>query len=190
MAIVPGIGSDALTEHLLQLLRERGGAAYLGEPVTQFEHALQTAVIAEAAGASDALVIAALLHDIGHLLGPGEHAAPGRDPRHEDLGNQWLANHFGSAVTEPIRMHVAAKRYLCATEPGYAESLSFASAESLVAQGGPMTALEVRKFVQTPWAREAARLRRWDDAAKVPGLALPDPARYRNRIKRLLEYSS
>ena len=113
--------------------------------------------------------------------------APGLDARHEVIGEQWLSSHFGLAVTEPIRLHVAAKRYLCAVDPGYAASLSAASQESLRLQGGPMTEAGIQAFIATPFAAEAATLRRWDDAAKTPGLQVAGLAHYRSRIERLVE---
>lgn len=183
------IGSAELVDRILGVLQDGGAAAYFGEPVTQLDHALQTAALAEGARASDALVVAALLHDIGHLLAAraNDPAADGADPRHEAIGDRWLREHFGPAVTEPIRLHVAAKRYLCAIEPGYAAALSNASQESLALQGGPMSDDELREFGRTPWADDAAALRRWDDAAKVPGLGVPGLSHYRSRIDRLLE---
>lgn len=178
-----------LTEHILGVLHDGGAAAYFGEPVTQLQHALQAAALAEAAGAPDALVVAALLHDIGHLLtnATRDSLPGGTDFHHEDAGEQWLSAHFGPAVTEPIRLHVAAKRYLCAIDPNYAASLSPASQDSLLLQGGPMTADEVSAFTATPWAAEAAALRRWDDAAKTPGLEVPGLSQHGSRIVRLVE---
>lgn len=178
------IDRAGVADHILGVLHDGGAAAYFGEPVTQLQHALQTAALAEGAGAPDALVVAALLHDIGHLLTTATtDALPGgTDPHHEDAGERWLSAHFGPAVTEPIRLHVAAKRYLCAIDPDYA-----ASQDSLLLQGGRMTADEVSAFTATPWAAEAATLRRWDDAAKTPGLNEPDLSQYRSRIVRLVE---
>jgi phosphonate degradation associated HDIG domain protein len=174
---------------ILAVLVEGGTEAYFGESVTQLEHALQSAALAERDEASDTLVVAALLHDIGHLVAGGSEdiAEHGVDARHEDAGDRWLAEFFGPAVTEPIRLHVVAKRYLCAVEPGYAQSLSAASQISLALQGGAMTADEVRQFANAPWAADAARLRRWDDAAKVPGLSVPALSHYRGRLERLVE---
>ena len=177
-----------LSDRILSVLHDGGAESYFGEPVTQLEHALQTAALAESADAPDAIVVAALLHDIGHMLAAEEAlvADPGVEVRHEDIGNRWLAGHFGPAVTEPIRLHVAAKRYLCAVDAGYSGALSAASQASLALQGGPMNADEVRAFAQMPWAREAAALRRWDDAAKVPGLRVHGLSHYRGRIEQLL----
>jgi phosphonate degradation associated HDIG domain protein len=175
---------DTITE----LFTTRGHAEYHGEAVTQEEHALQAAHLAEKEGADDALVAAALLHDVGHLLHRfGEHAAEhGVDDRHEQLGRAWLARWFCPAVAEPVRLHVAAKRYLCATDPAYAAKLSPASRLSLELQGGPFTPAEAAAFEADPHHAAAVRLRRWDDAAKVPGLAVPPLAHYCPRLKQLL----
>lgn len=132
------IDEAGLADHIIGVLHDGGGAVYGGEPITQLQHALQTAALAEGAGA-------------------------------------------------PIRLHVAAKRYLCAIDPDYAASLSPASQDSLLLQGGRMTADEVSAFTATPWAAEAAALRRWDDAAKTPGLNVPGLSQYRSRIVRLVE---
>ena len=168
---------------------ERGGAEqYFGEPVTQLVHALQTAALAVAAGATDALVVAALLHDIGHLMAVDVEAIPELevDGAHEEIGYRCLQEYFGPDVTEPVRLHVAAKRYLCATQTGYEAALSPASQQSLQLQGGPMTAEEIDAFERTPWAMDAAKLRRWDDGAKTPGLQVPGLAAYRDHLQRVL----
>jgi phosphonate degradation associated HDIG domain protein len=161
-----------------------GGAAYLGEAVSQLEHALQAAFLADQAAAPPELVIAALLHDIGHLLHglPEAIAEEGIDARHEDLGAAWLDAHFGPAVTEPIRLHVAAKRYLCAVDLDYRRALSPASEISLKLQGGPADPAQIRDFEANPHSTAAVQLRRWDDAAKVPGLPVPGVERYRERL--------
>lgn len=156
------------------LFRTHGGQAYDGsrqEPVTALEHALQCAQLAEWAHADDALVAAALLHDIGHFITPVRGDT--EDDRHETLALPYLGAHFGAAVLEPIRLHVAAKRYLVATDAAYLGGLSPASVHSLALQGGPMNAEEVAHFEATPHAMHAVQLRRWDDLAKTPGLATP-----------------
>jgi OPA family glycerol-3-phosphate transporter-like MFS transporter len=174
-----------LFERIARLFAERGDSAYLGESVSQTEHALQSAYLAEREGASDELVVAALLHDVGHLVnGDDEDIADrGLDGRHEDSGSSWLKSAFGPAVLEPIRLHVAAKRYLCAVEPSYRDGLSDASLQSLALQGGPFDATGVASFEANPHHREAVRLRHWDDAAKIPGLAVPGLDHYRGRIE-------
>ena len=152
-----------------------GPRAYSGEPVSQLEHALQSAQLAQAAGAPEPLVVAALLHDIGHLVNDqGETpTARGIDDLHQFHSAHWLKALFGPAVTEPVRLHVAAKRYLCAVRPGYREALSADSQRSLALQGGAFTPAEAEAFEQGPHARAAVALRLWDDQAKVAGLATP-----------------
>lgn len=160
------------------------GSAYYGEAVTQLEHALQCAHHARAAGDSDALVAAALLHDIGHLLQKqGEDAADrGVNALHERIGAAWLAQGFGPQVAEPVRMHVEAKRYLATREPGYFESLSSASSQSLVLQGGPMSEAEADAFSTSPGFDAAVRLRRYDELGKVEGATIASLADYRNLL--------
>lgn len=163
--------------------RRRGGESY-GEGVTQLEHALQAGWLAEQAGAAPTLVAAALLHDIGHMLHdlPEDVAEQGIDAQHESLGSAWLSQHFGPAVSEPVRLHVEAKRYLAAREPGYFERLSDASKLSLRLQGGPLDPTAARRFAAEPYAEAATRLRRWDEAAKIVGFATPDLAHFRRHI--------
>jgi phosphonate degradation associated HDIG domain protein len=176
-------------EYLFDLLRERGGNAYFGEAVSETEHMLQTAALAERHSAPPTLITAALLHDIGHLLhGRGEGiAGQGVDARHEEVGADWLQTHFGPEVTEPVRLHVAAKRYLCHAEPGYFAGLSEASRRSLMLQGGPMEAAEAGAFVTTPYGERALSLRRWDDAAKVQGAATPPLEHFRAIVTAVLK---
>jgi phosphonate degradation associated HDIG domain protein len=166
-------------ERLLDLYESKGTAQYGREAVSQTEHALQSAALAEAEGSAPALVAAALLHDVGHLLAKRE---PGKDEddRHEDIGWGFLKSQFGAAVAEPVRLHVPAKRYLCAVEPDYFAILSPASVHSLELQGGGFTADESEQFRRVPFADDAVRLRRWDDQAKVPG----------NRTKSLRDYAA
>jgi phosphonate degradation associated HDIG domain protein len=162
----------ATTELILQLMRERGASRYGHEAVSQIEHAIQAASLAVAEGASAAEIVAALLHDIGHLLHglPDDAPDQGIDDRHEELAARWLQRRFGPEVVEPVRLHVAAKRYLCTVEPGYREQLSPPSLQSLALQGGPMTDAEAADFRAGPHASAAISLRRRDDAAKVPDL--------------------
>jgi phosphonate degradation associated HDIG domain protein len=175
----------SVVDQIFTLFAQRGEEAYFGEPVSQKEHALQAAYQAEQEDAPDTLVVAALVHDAGHLLhGLSEGIADqGVDGRHEAVGEAWLARHFGPEITEPVRLHVAAKRYLCAVDPAYREQLSPASIRSLALQGGPMGDEEVEAFDRNPHAQAAVRLRRWDDRAKVPGLPVPDLGHYRARLE-------
>jgi gamma-butyrobetaine dioxygenase len=167
--------SDDAVAAIAGLFASEGAAEYLGEPVTQAVHMLQAAVLAEREQAGDALVAAALLHDVGHFQGTltGHDLMQGTDNRHSDTGAAWLARWFGPEVTEPVRLHVAAKRYLCATEPAYAAGLSPASVYTLGVQGGPMQGAELAAFEADPHARAAIRVRRWDDAGKDPAMQVP-----------------
>jgi phosphonate degradation associated HDIG domain protein len=175
-------------DRIFTLFREKGNGGYFGEAVTQTEHALQAAHLAEQSGAPAELVAAALLHDVGHLLHglPEDLAERGMDGRHEEGGAAWLQPHFGPPVVDPIRLHVAAKRYLCAVEPDYHAGLSEASRRSLYLQGGPMSPEEVGDFEQEPWFRSAVAVRRWDDEAKVPGLVVPGLDHYRPCLEALV----
>jgi [1-hydroxy-2-(trimethylamino)ethyl]phosphonate dioxygenase len=174
-------------DEVMQLMRERGCGAYFGEPVSQLEHALQAAWFASEAGSAPALIAAALLHDIGHLLHDlGEEVMDrGLDTRHEEAGYSWLLARFGPGVAEPVRLHVVAKRYLCAVDPEYGASLSPASVQSLALQGGPFTKEQAREFEQLPGYDDAVRLRRWDDAAKQQGLVVPALEEYRALLETL-----
>lgn len=172
---------------LFDLLERMGAVRYGSEAVSQLDHALQCAVLAERDGASAFLVVAALLHDIGHLTADDEGAAlKGIDARHEVAGSGYLAGWFGAEVTRPVRLHVDAKRYLCAVEQDYFAGLSPASVRSLALQGGPFAGDEARRFIAQPLAAEAVRLRRWDDGAKVPGAATPPLAHYRPFVEQAL----
>jgi phosphonate degradation associated HDIG domain protein len=177
-----------VVDQLFALFLAKGQGAYFGEDVTETEHALQCVCLAERSGAGSELIAAALLHDVGHLLhGLAEDVAEqGLDARHEEGGAAWLARHFPTAVVAPVRLHVAAKRYLCAVEPDYLMGLSPASQLSLRLQGGSFTPDEVCRFEEEPWFREALLLRRWDDAAKVPGLAVPTLEHYRALLEAVL----
>ncbi|MGO9270900.1 MAG: phosphonate degradation HD-domain oxygenase [Terriglobia bacterium] len=172
-------------DEIVELFATRGDAAYFGEPVSQKEHALQAAHLAAVEHAPEPLVVAALLHDVGHLVHglPEDIADQGVDARHEAAGEAWLARHFGPEVTEPVRLHVDAKRYLCRADPDYLSGLSPASVESLALQGGPFSEAEARRFEEHRYFREAVRVRRWDDQAKIPGLDVPDLESYREAVE-------
>lgn len=174
------IDAEAVAERIISLFRDRGDAAYLGEPVSQTEHAVQTAAVAESRGAAPALVVAALLHDLGHLVhGMADDSADiGIDTVHEEAGAAWLAPWFPPEVTEPIRLHVAAKRYLCAVDADYLGQLSPASVHSLQLQGGPLTRRDVAAFEAMPHAMDAVELRRCDDIGKCPDLVIPPIEHY------------
>jgi len=157
---------------ILKIFNEKGHSEYGGEAVTQLEHALQTATLAREHNASDQLITAALLHDIGHLLHDLPNDAPlhGIDDVHENKAAAFLRKYFPDAVTEPVRLHVMAKRYLSSTEEDYYAMLSEPSKQSLVLQGGLMSSAEVSDFEQHPFFSDAVKLRKWDDQAKVKAL--------------------
>jgi len=172
-------------DELFELLAKKGAARYGMEAVNQLEHALQCATLAERSGASSALITAALFHDIGHLIEDDEGAAArGLDLRHEVSGARALADLFGPKVSETVRLHVEAKRYLCAVEPRYFDELSLASETSLKVQGGPFTDEEATAFAAGPYAKNAAALRRWDDLAKDPEAVTPDLAHFRAHAEK------
>jgi gamma-butyrobetaine dioxygenase len=160
---------------IAELFAGEGAADYLGEAVTQAAHMLQAAALAEQATAPPPLIVAALLHDVGHFTGTvtGRDLMQGTDNRHSEQGANWLAQWFGPEVTEPVRLHVDAKRYLCAAEPGYFDRLSPASVYTLGVQGGPMQGDDLARFEANPFAEAACQVRRWDDEAKDPSAAVP-----------------
>jgi [1-hydroxy-2-(trimethylamino)ethyl]phosphonate dioxygenase len=164
-----------VAQEILNLFEINGGSMYGGEAVTQLEHALQCAELARKHNASNELITASLLHDIGHLLHdlPDDASDNGIDDMHELLGERFMAKHFTLAAVEPVKLHVQAKRYLCATEPGYLEALSTPSKISLEFQGGVMNEEEVSLFQKNEFYKEAVNLRRWDDLAKDPNLVSP-----------------
>jgi len=180
-----------LVEEVSELFTRRGATAYFGESVSMSEHSLQAAYFAQQEAAPPALIIAALLHDVGHLIDdvPGDIHEWTTDARHEEVGSRWLARRFPASVSEPVRLHVPAKRYLCATDRGYYAKLSSASVLTLKLQGGPMSPDETACFEAEPFHREAVRVRRWDDAGKVAGLIVPGLADYRALIEALRHHS-
>jgi [1-hydroxy-2-(trimethylamino)ethyl]phosphonate dioxygenase len=171
-----------LIDEIFSVSREYGAEEYLGERVSMTEHMLQSAYAAEQDGAAPQLVAAALLHDYGHFIHEfsSDAADHGIDTQHEEVAHAFLSQHFGPEIAEPIRMHVAAKRYLCATDPSYLNELSPASVHSLNLQGGPYSPDEVAEFEMSLYARDAVRLRRYDDIGKVEGLETPDLEHYRS----------
>ena len=170
------------------LYDRKGAAAYYGECISMTEHGLQAAHFARDAGAPASLIVAALLHDVGHLVEdvPDDLADWTHDAGHERVGARWLAARFTAQVAEPVRLHVPAKRYLLATDPGYLARLSPASIVTLKLQGGPMSAEEAARFESEPYHEEAVLVRRCDDRGKVAGLKTPGLADYRDLIEALL----
>jgi [1-hydroxy-2-(trimethylamino)ethyl]phosphonate dioxygenase len=174
-------------EEILAIFQKQGSSAYFGESVSMTEHALQAAHFARTAAASPALIVAALLHDIGHLVDevPSDIADWTVDAHHERVGSRWLARRFGPEVSEPVRLHVPAKRYLLATDAEYFAKLSPASVVTLKLQGGPMAVHEVSRFETERFYKEAVRVRQWDDQGKVAGLKTPQLVDYRVLIEGL-----
>ena len=182
----------SVTDEILALYQRRGSDAYFGENVSMTEHALQAAYFARTAAAPPALIVAALLHDVGHLIEdvPDDIADWTTDIRHEELGGHWLAKRFAAEVSEPVRLHVPAKRYLCATDTAYLEKLSSASVHTLKLQGGPMSAAERALFEKERYFRQAVRVRHWDDQGKLAGLATPALEHYSTLIASLEQRAS
>jgi predicted HD phosphohydrolase len=177
-------GVDAVLE-----LYGRWGAVFYDDGVSQLDHALQCAALAERAGAPGPLVAASLLHDMGHLLeleaSDGEIGDLTVDRSHEARAARALAAVFPASVTAPIALHVQAKRYLCTVDPGYAGILSAGSVRSLATQGGPMDAGEVARFSANPAHGDACALRRWDDLGKVHGLVVAPLEHHRGLLTSL-----
>lgn len=172
--------TDPRLVRIAELIELRADGQYGLAEINQRQHALQAAWLAERQGCPASLIAAALLHDIGHMIHDLGHdaAEKGVDDKHEVLGHEFLAAMFGPDVTEPVRLHVAAKRYLCAVEPDYFSRLSRDSVVSLALQGGPMSAAEVAEFEAVPQYRAAVQLRRFDEQAKVKGLQTPPASHF------------
>lgn len=179
----------SIRDEIQNILTTRATGQYGLSAVNQQQHALQAAALAERNGESAAFIVAALVHDIGHMVHDlGEDpAAHDVDDRHEELGAVWLAERFGPAVTEPVRLHVPAKRYLCATDKAYFGYLSPDSVRSLALQGGPMSADEVAAFEALPFAQAAVRLRRLDEAAKNPRAQTPPVTHFMKYVDQVLD---
>ncbi len=179
------LNQENLLDTLGEIFATEGRQAYLGEDVTMTEHMLQAAALAQEEGASNELVAAALLHDIGHFA-QVQVAAADWHRDHDRAGHAFLASHFSEKAVEPIRLHVTAKRYLCATDPDYGASLSPASIHTLERQGGAMSEGECAKFRQGPYVEDAVRLRVWDDRGKIAGKDVPAFGHYLPVLRRVL----
>ena len=179
-------GPAGVVAEIERLFASRGSEAYFGEAVSMLEHSLQAAHVAQRAGAPPTVILAALLHDVGHLIEavPDDIADWVHDAQHERVGSAWLARRFAREISEPVRLHVPAKRYLCATNPAYVARLSSASVRTLELQGGPYTPQQVAEFEREPFFREAVQVRWCDDEGKVAGLAVPGLASYRTLIEQ------
>jgi phosphonate degradation associated HDIG domain protein len=181
--------AETTIDFIFELFAQQGAREYMGEAVSMAQHMEQSAACATADGAPDSLVIAALLHDIGHFVGehPIEALENGIDNDHEEVGANYLAAYFPAAVSEPVRLHVAAKRYLCATDEAYMQRLSEASINSLTVQGGPMNAAEMESFEADPHHLDALRLRHYDDGGKLAGLTIKAVTEYREILESLMQ---
>lgn len=175
----------SITDEIRDIYAHRATGRYGLSAVNQLQHGLQAAALAERNGEPAAMIVAALLHDIGHMVHDlGEDPArAGVDDRHEELGAEWLTHRFGSEVVEPVRLHVPAKRFLCAVDASYFGKLSEDSVCSLALQGGPMSADEVGRFEKLPFSAEAVRLRRLDEAAKDPAAKTPELEHFMHFVK-------
>lgn len=186
---IQALSRETIVAFLGDIFKRRGGEEYLGEPVTMAEHMLQGARLAELNGEDEIIVVAALLHDIGHFTSEfGMFSMEDtHDRHHEEAGAMVLEAFFPSLVIDCVRLHVAAKRYICATDPTYFSELSTASIHSLKLQGGPMKPDEIAAFEKNPNVREIVRVRRLDDAGKVAGMVTPTFDHYAPMIQTIVD---
>jgi phosphonate degradation associated HDIG domain protein len=186
---VTSLTKENIVDFIGDIFERRGADSYLGEQVTMSEHMLQGAELAEKSGGSDEIVAAALLHDIGHYTNefPDDALEQGIDNHHDEAGAMVLTKFFPPIVTECVRCHVAAKRYLCATDEQYFGKLSEASVHTLGLQGGPMSEEEVKEFEKNPHLQDIVQVRYWDDLGKVPNHVTPDFAYYAPLLQRVVD---
>lgn len=182
------LSADNIVPFIADIFYRRGAESYLGEQVTMSQHMLQAARLAEQNGSDDALIGAALLHDIGHYTNefPEDALANGQDNFHESAGAAILAPFFPAAVVDCVRYHVAAKRYLCATDAAYYAGLSEASKHTLRLQGGAMNAEEVAEFQRLEHLDAIIKVRVWDDLGKDPAVGTPEFDYYVPVLERLV----
>ncbi len=179
----------SISNEIRDIYSMKAAGRYGLSAVNQLQHGLQAAALAEKQGETAAMIVAALVHDIGHMVHDlGEDPArAGIDDLHEERGAAWLERRFGPEVVEPVRLHVPAKRYLCAVDATYFGKLSEDSIRSLALQGGPMTAAEVAEFETRPFYSQAVRLRRLDEAAKDPTAVTPTLDHFMRYVDEVLE---
>jgi len=187
--MTPDLSADTIVAFLADIFERRGGEEYLGEPVTMAQHMLQGATIAQQNGMSEEIIVAALLHDIGHFTSEFGTYTPEdtQDRHHEDAGEMVLAPFFPQVITDCVKYHVAAKRYLCATRPDYFARLSPASVHTLELQGGPMDADEVAEFEENPNLKQIIQVRYLDEAGKRPDMDTPDFAHFAPLVQRQVD---
>ena len=180
---------ETIVPFIADIFKRRGGEEYLGEPVTMAEHMLQGAHFAHSEGQTEEIIVAALLHDIGHFTSEfGMFSMDDtEDKLHELAGAEVLSAFFPQIVTDCVRHHVPAKRYLCATQPEYFEQLSEASVHSLSLQGGPMSDEEVGAFEANPHVKEIVQVRLYDDRGKVAGMEVPGFDHYADMVQRVVD---
>ena len=183
------LNKDNIVDYLADIFLRRGAESYLGEAVTMSEHMLQAAQNAEIAGEDTNIVVAALLHDIGHYTGefPEDYIEQGIDNIHQRAGANILERFFAEDVVEPVRWHVEAKRYLCAVDPAYFGTLSQASVDTLALQGGPFNGNQVAEFEKNPFLDSIIRVRKYDDAAKDPTVTTPAIEHYLPMVRSLVK---
>jgi [1-hydroxy-2-(trimethylamino)ethyl]phosphonate dioxygenase len=183
------LSAQTIVAFLGDIFERRGGEEYLGEPVTMAQHMLQGATLAERANAPEVVIVAALLHDIGHFTSEfgTYHPDDVEDRHHEDAGAEVLTPFFPTLVTDCVRYHVAAKRYLCATKPEYFNRLSAASVHTLGLQGGPMNAAEVAEFRRNPNLDQIIQVRYLDEAGKHANMETPPFAHFAPMVQRVVD---
>lgn len=182
-----GTNSSGFVDRLADIFERGGAEAYAGEDVSMADHMLQCAALAEAEGAPDTLVAAALLHDVGYFTGESEFSTGStEDSHHHAIGATFLEVHFPPVITDTVRLHVAAKRYLCAVRKDYDAKLSATSRHTLSLQGGPMSEAEVADFRWLPFYREAVQVRLWNDAGKAVGSKVRTFADYRDLLQSVM----
>ncbi|WP_085907118.1 (R)-1-hydroxy-2-trimethylaminoethylphosphonate oxygenase [Kiloniella majae] len=180
---------ENIVDFIGDIFHRRGADSYLGEDVTMSEHMLQGAQLAEKTGATDALIAAALLHDIGHYTNefPDDALEKGINNHHDEAGAAVLEKFFPPVITECVRQHVAAKRYLCAKDEAYFSRLSDASIHTLNLQGGPMSEAEMQELEQNPHLKEIIQVRYWDDEGKDPAVTTPPYEYYAPILQRVVD---
>ena len=186
---IKNVNSKNIVDFIGSIFERRGGEEYLGEPVTMGQHMLQGATMAEQSKEPDDIIIGALLHDIGHFTSEfGTFSMEDKKDRyHEDAGAAVLENFFPKVITDCCRYHVAAKRYLCATNPEYFQKLSAASVHSLNLQGGPMSETEIKEFERNPNLKKILTVRLYDDAGKIPDMDTPSFWHFAPLVQKMVD---